>query len=91
MTEKGNEEIIKETNEKNNHECSNRGRFGGFLGGLIFGGLLMLVYFLGSSPSEFYHANKLTLLLILLGCGIFGAIIGDRAMEKVAAWLSWFG
>ncbi|MDD3294836.1 MAG: hypothetical protein PHG20_09150 [Geobacteraceae bacterium] len=80
-----------EINEKKNCECLNSRRFGGFAGGVIFGGLLMLVYFLGISPSEFYNASKLTLLLILLGCGIFGAIIGEKAMEKVAAWLSWLG
>jgi len=73
--------------------CKGRNRtlFGGFFGGLIFGGLLMLVYFLDISPSEFYSASKLSLLLILFGCGFFGAIIGEKAMVKVAAWLSWFG
>jgi hypothetical protein len=86
-----NEKKDEERSEKKNCECRNHGRFGGFVGGLIFGGLLMLAYFLGISPSEFHDASKLTLLLILLGCGIFGAIIGKKAMEKVAAWLSWFG
>lgn len=89
--EENNKNIDEERSEKKNCECRNGGRFGGFVGGVIFGGLLMLVYFLGTSPSEFYDASKLILLLILLGCGIFGAIIGQKAMEKVAAWLSWFG
>jgi hypothetical protein len=70
---------------------SNGRRVGGFILGIMFGGLLMLAYYLGASPSEFFAANKLTLILILIGCGIFGAIIGEKAMEKVAAWLSWFG
>jgi hypothetical protein len=91
MPKENNENNNEERSEKKNHECRNRGRIGGFVGGLIFGGLLMVVYFLGSSPSEFYDTSKLTLLLLLLGCGIFGAIIGEKAMEKVAAWLSWFG
>lgn len=65
--------------------------FGGFVGGIIFGALLMVAYFLAVSPSEFHGTSKVTLLVILFACGAFGAIIGDKAMEKVAAWLSWFG
>lgn len=91
MQEENNENKDEERYEKKDCKCRNHGRFGGFVIGIIFGGLLMLVYFLGASRSEFYDASKLTLLLILLGSGIFGAIIGDKAMEKVAAWLSWFG
>jgi len=91
IQEENNVNKAEERSEKKNCDCCNRGRFGGFVGGVIFGGLLILVYFLGISPSQFYNASKLTLLLILLGCGIFGAIIGEKAMEKVGAWLSWLG
>jgi len=83
-------EIINSAEEKI-PPTSNGRRVGGFILGIIFGGLLMLAYFLRASPSEFFATNKLTLILILIGCGIFGAIIGEKAMEKVAAWLSWFG
>ncbi|QSV45946.1 hypothetical protein [Geobacter benzoatilyticus] len=79
-----------DSQEKNSSMISSR-RVGGFILGFIFGCLLMLAYFMGASPSEYYSTSKGTLLLILIGCGIFGAIIGEKAMETVAAWLSWFG
>ena len=64
-------------------------RFAGFVLGMIFGGLTMLAYFLKTSPSEFYAANKMILFLTLLGCGGIGALVGPNAMEKVGEWLSW--
>ncbi len=66
-------------------------RIDGFIVGIVIGGLFMLVYFLGASPSTFYAVSKVTLLLILIGCGIFGAIFGDKAVGKMAEWLIWFG
>jgi hypothetical protein len=64
-------------------------RFGGFILGMIFGGLTMLAYFLKASPSEFHAANKMILFLTLLGCGGIGALVGPNAMEKIGEWLSW--
>jgi len=88
MSSNGKENI--NSQEKNSSMISTR-RVGGFILGFIFGCLLMLAYFMGASPSEFYSTSKVILLLILIGCGIFGAIVGEKAMETVAAWLSWFG
>ncbi len=84
------EETINSEEEKSPSKSSGK-RIGGFILGIIFGGLLMLGYFMPASSSEFFAASKVTLILILIGCGFFGAIIGEKAMEKVAAWLSWFG
>ncbi len=89
MSKKG-EETINSEEETYASKTSGR-RIGGFLLGAIFGGLLMVAYFMGAAPSEFYAASKVKLLLILIGCGIFGAVVGEKATEKVAAWLSWFG
>jgi hypothetical protein len=79
------------TLEKAENKKQRSRRFGGFIGGIIFGGLIMLSYFIKASLSEFYSADKLTLLLILLGCGSLGAVVGDEVVEKIGAWFSWLG
>lgn len=88
MSSNDKENII---SQEKNPSMTNSRWGGGFILGIIFGCLPMLAYFMGASPSEFYSTSKVILLLILIGCGIFGAIVGEKAMEMVAAWLSWFG
>jgi hypothetical protein len=66
-----------------------RNRLGGFMGGFIFGLLILFTYYIKVSPSEFYSASKITLYLILLGCGALGALVGDKIIEKLIGWLSW--
>ena len=87
-----NQEIM--SNEMKNQEKPKRSkrsgqRIGGFILGVIFGGLTILAYFLKASPSEFHAANKMILLFALLGCGGIGALVGPNAMEKIGEWLSW--
>jgi hypothetical protein len=66
-----------------------RNRLGGFMGGFIFGLLILFAYYIKVSPSEFYNASKITLCLILLSCGALGALVGNKIIEKLIAWLSW--
>ena len=84
---------IMNTEMKNPEEPKRRKRSGqriaGFILGLIFGGLTILAYFLKASPSEFYAANRLIIFVVLVGCGVFGALIGPNAMEKAGEWLFW--
>ena len=59
------------------------------MGGFIFGLLILFAYYIKVSPSEFHNTSKITLCLILLGCGALGALVGDKIIEKIIAWLSW--
>jgi len=62
----------------------------GFIIGAFFGLLAVIVTILKESPSEFHNEPKWPYLIIILIPGVIGAIFGDKALEKISDWLSWF-
>jgi hypothetical protein len=64
--------------------------YGGFIFASILGGLILFIYFLGLSPTEFHNTSKIKLVLIPIGFGCIGAIFGEKFIERLAEWLKWF-
>ncbi len=75
----------------NSTNCKSCWSMTGFWGGIILGVLGIFSYYIKESPSAFYESSKIFLLFILLGCGLLGALVGEKIMEKILSWFSWFG
>jgi uncharacterized membrane protein YfcA len=42
------------------------------------------------STYEFQRTSKISLALVLLASGAFGALVGEKFMEKLGEWFKWF-
>jgi hypothetical protein len=64
--------------------------YGGFIWGIVLGLFVTISYAMNLSTYEYQRTSKISLVLVILAFAVFGAIFGEKFMEKVGAWLQWF-
>lgn len=77
-----------ETNTTSKQKSSQN--YGGFFWGIVIASLGFFSYVMNLSTYEFQRTSKTSLALVLLASGAFGALVGEKSMEKLGEWFKWF-
>ena len=63
--------------------------YGGFFWGIVIASFGIFSYVMSLSTYEFQRTSKISLALVLLASGAFGALVGEKFMEKLGEWFKW--